>query len=330
MHTNSRCILVVGGAGYIGSHMVLALQAHGYKPIVLDNLSKGHRDAVNQADLIVGDLADTHLLNKIFTSYPIAAVMHFASMIEVAESVRFPGLYYQNNVAATLQLLDVMLRHNVKTIIYSSTAAVYGDPQYIPMNEAHPLMPVNPYGRSKRMVEEILKDYSRSDGLNYAILRYFNAAGSDPEGRIGECHLPESHLIPILLQAAAGLRDDVTIYGRDYPTEDGTCIRDYVHVNDLCDAHLLAMQHLIAGRKNILCNLGTGKGVSVQEVVNLVKRITGRDFLVHDGVRRLGDPAVLVADASLAKRELNWRPQYTDLSVAIRHAWQFMHNLIVA
>lgn len=324
MPINSRKILVVGGAGYIGSHMVLALQAAGYEPIVLDNLSKGHADAVCSAQLIAGELADKALLRKIFTEHDIAAVMHFAAFIEVGESVKFPLKYYQNNVAATLNLLEVMLQYHVQQFIFSSTAAVFGNPEYTPIDEAHPCQPINPYGQSKYMVEYILQDLARSHGLHYASLRYFNAAGADPKGRAGERHEPESHLIPLLLQVAKGERENITVFGRDYPTQDGTCIRDYIHISDICDAHLLALNKLQEGEQQIICNLGNGQGFSVQQVIDTVRDVTGHPIPVLDGPRRAGDPAILVADATLAKKILGWEPKFPDLKTIVDHAWKFM------
>lgn len=325
MPTNTHFVLVVGGAGYIGSHMVLKLRQAGFEPVVLDNLSKGHRDAVHDAELIVGDLGDKALVSKLFSERPFQAVMHFASFIEVGESVDQPLKYYQNNVGATLNLLSAMLEHNVKKIIFSSTAAVYGEPRANLIPESHPLAPINPYGRSKLMVEKIIHDIGHSDGLNYAILRYFNAAGADPEGRIGERHDPESHLIPIVLQVAAAKRGHVVIHGNSYPTADGTCIRDYIHVCDLCTAHLLALQMIGKGR-NIICNLGTGQGYSVQQVIQAARRVTGHPIPVEQGPPRAGDPAILVADPALAHEVLHWRPLYSSLDTLIQHAWQFMQK----
>lgn len=322
MPTNNASILVVGGAGYIGSHMVLSLQAAGYSVVVLDNLSKGHRDAVDETPLVVADMADKKRLEALFKAHRFSAVMHFASFIEVGESVQFPAKYYQNNVAATLNLLDVMLAHGVKQFIFSSTAAVYGEPQYSPIDEAHPIAPINPYGRSKWMVEEIIKDYAKSDGLRYAILRYFNATSADPLGRVRERHEPESHLIPLVLQVASGLRKSITVNGRDYPTFDGTCVRDYVHVTDLCSAHLLALNALFDKETAMICNLGTGQGFSVQQVIDAVRHVTGHAIPVIEGERRAGDPAVLVADATLAMKQLQWQPCYPDLHVMIEHAWK--------
>ncbi|OGT60454.1 MAG: UDP-glucose 4-epimerase GalE [Gammaproteobacteria bacterium RIFCSPHIGHO2_12_FULL_45_12] len=324
MPIKSRSVLVVGGAGYIGSHMVLGLRNAGYRPVVLDNLSKGHADAVIGAELVVGNMDDSRLLTKLFAANKFLAVMHFASLIEVAESVSSPIQYYKNNVTATLCLLEHMLKNGVNHFIFSSSAAVYGDPRTRRMKETHPLMPINPYGRSKLMVEGILKDLEKSHALQYAVLRYFNAAGADPEGRIGERHSPETHLIPLLLQVAAGLRRSITIHGNHYPTPDGTCIRDYVHVSDICSAHLMALQAILKGKKGIVCNLGTGKGYSVLQVINAVRRVTGRNIMAVNGNFRPGDAAVLVADATLAKELLNWKPNYADLHVIIQHAWSYV------
>lgn len=322
MPIDSKKVLVVGGAGYIGSHMLFSLKAAGFYPIVLDNLSKGHKHAVLDTPLYVADMADKAALTDLFDQHDFSAVMHFASFIEVGESVKHPGLYYQNNVSATLNLLEVMLQKNVKTFIFSSTAAVYGEPSYTPIDEAHPLAPINPYGSSKWMVEHILKDYAKSDQLQFAILRYFNAAGADPKGRLREEHHPETHLIPLVLQVANGERDNITIYGDDYPTPDGTCIRDYVHVSDLCDAHLLALQALKENRPNRVLNLGNGAGYSVLEVIQAARRITQHPIPAVIGARRQGDPAILVADASLAMKELNWRPRFRELDPIITHAFQ--------
>lgn len=322
MPINSKTILIVGGAGFIGSHMVSYLRRAGYQPVVLDNLSKGHRDAVIDAELIVGDMGDKDFLSELFKRYNFAAVMHFASFIEVGESVRLPGKYYRNNLCATLNLIETMISSGVKHLIFSSSAAVYGEPQSGKITERHPLAPINPYGRSKWMVEEIIRDFAVSDGLQYAILRYFNAAGADPDGRLRERHEPESHLIPIVLEAASGLRPHVTIYGEHYPTADGTCIRDYVHVTDLCSGHLLALNALVKGKKQIVCNLGTGQGYSVLQVIHAAKRVTGRPIATVMGQPRPGDSAILVADASLAREELHWTPRYPDLDTMIAHAWK--------
>jgi UDP-glucose 4-epimerase len=326
----SKCVLIVGGAGYIGSHMILQLKASGFQPLVLDNLITGHRDAVHDAELIVGDIANKTLLDNIFSTRHILAVMHFASYIEVGESVLDPGKYYQNNVANTLHLLQSMVQHHIRHIIFSSSAAVYGEPHYTPIDEAHVLAPVNPYGRSKLMVEQMLQDFSHAYGLNYIALRYFNAAGADPRGELGERHQHESHLIPLILQAASGKREAITLYGQDYPTPDGTCVRDYIHVQDLCEAHVLALQALLSGEvKSKAYNLGTGRGYSVRQVINLAAEVTQRPIPVKLGARRAGDPAVLVADPSFAMQELNWQPRYPEVEMMIKHAWQFAERVKV-
>jgi len=317
-------ILVVGGAGYIGSHMVDCLRSAGYLPIVLDNLSTGHREAVLGSELIVGDMADSRCLDELFSQHQFAAVMHFASFIEVGESVQNPAKYYQNNVSGALQLLQAMIKHKIKYFIFSSTAAVYGEPKYTPIDEKHPLLPINPYGRGKRMIEQILEDFSDAYPFHFASLRYFNAAGADPNGRLGEWHEPETHLIPLVLQAALGKKMAITVYGRDYATPDGTCVRDYVHVTDVCQAHLLVLQALFNGKKSCFYNLGTGHGYSVQQVIDVASEVTERDIPMIDGERRAGDPAVLVADPSCAIQELNWQPCYSDLHTIIRHVWQVL------
>lgn len=315
-------ILIVGGAGYIGSHMVDCIKRRGFVPVVLDDLSTGHRDAVKECELIVGDIHDTQLLHQLFSMYHFSAVMHFASFISVNESVLDPGKYYQNNVAGTLNLLNVMQRWNVNHFIFSSTAAVYGDPLYSPLDERHPIAPINPYGRSKWMIEQILQDYAASYGLKYIALRYFNAAGADPEGRFGERHDPETHLIPLILRVANKQAKAITVYGNDYATADGTCIRDYIHVTDLCEAHLLALQALWNGVESGAYNLGTGQGYSVRQVINTVASVTGREIPVVQGERRRGDPAVLVADARRAMQLFGWQPKYSSLETIIEHAWR--------
>lgn len=324
MHTKK--ILVIGGAGYIGSHMVLCLQEAGFTPIVFDNLSTGHRDAVFNAEFILGDLNDLYAIEDAFATHDFLAVMHFASFIQVGESVIHPAKYYQNNVAATLNLLNTMLKARVKHFIFSSTAAVYGEPVYTPIDEQHLLCPVNPYGHSKRMVEQMLADYSHAYDFHYASLRYFNAAGADPQGRVRERHDPETHLIPLILQAANGDREAITVYGRDYPTPDGTCIRDYIHVSDICQAHLLALQELTECHTSSIYNLGNGHGHSVQQVIDAASKVTGNTINVINSARRAGDPAVLVADSSLARKKLGWVPQYTLMEM-IEHAWQMTEAL---
>lgn len=326
MPISSNFVLVVGGAGYIGSHMVLALRQAGIKTVVLDNLSKGHREAVLDAELIVGDIKDKKLLEDVFRKYSFSAVMHFASYIEVGESIKFPAKYYQNNLCATINLLEVMLKHEVKQFVFSSTASVYGEPQARTIFESHPLAPINPYGRSKLMVEQVIQDLAKSDGLKYAILRYFNAAGADPEGRIGERHDPESHLIPLILQVAAGEKPFITIYGDHYPTADGTCIRDYVHVVDICNAHLLALFALNKDNESIICNIGTGQGHSVLQVIKAAHRITGKPIPYKIGLPRSGDAVALVANAGLAHDILRWRPKYSTLDTILKHAWSYYHR----
>ncbi len=318
---SKKNILIVGGAGYIGSHMTEFLSARDYTPIVLDDLSTGHREAVLNAELIEGNISDSVLLDRLFSSRPFDAVMHFASFIQVGESVKSPEKYYQNNVANTLNLLTLMLKHRINRFIFSSTAAVYGEPQYTPIDENHLIKPINPYGFSKSMIEQVLADLMYAHGFQYAVLRYFNAAGADPSGQLCERHEPETHLIPLILQVAHGMREAITVNGQDYPTPDGTCIRDYIHVLDLCDAHLKALTQLEEGKKCCIYNLGTGEGYSVKQVIDAAREVTGRDIRVIDGVRREGDPAILVADAQRAMRELNWKPQYSDLKTIIRHAW---------
>lgn len=317
----TECILIVGGAGYIGSHMVKYLIQKGHRPIVLDNLSTGHKQSVKNAELVIGDIQDRTLLNHVFSSYPITAVMHFASFIQVGESVRDPYKYYQNNFSATLDLLRAMLDHGVKKFIFSSSAAVYGEPRYTPIDENHPLLPINPYGKTKYMVEQMLDDFSKAYDFSYISLRYFNAAGADPEGDLCECHEPESHLIPLILQVAKNELEAITINGQDYSTADGTCIRDYIHVSDLCSAHFLALNALMNQADSHVYNLGTGKGASINEVITVARKITQHTIPVVYSERRLGDPAVLVADAKRARKELGWNPLYSDLETIIQHAW---------
>jgi UDP-glucose 4-epimerase len=314
-------VLVVGGAGYIGSHMAKMLVQSGHEVLILDNLSTGFRDAARYGRLIEGDLSDQNLLDRIFSENDIGAIMHFAALSHVGESMREPAQYYRNNIANTQNLLDAMLRHGVRRFIFSSTAALFGEPEYIPIDEQHPQRPINPYGRSKRMAEEMLADYDRAYGLRSISLRYFNAAGADPEGELGERHDPESHLIPLALQAASGRCDHIAIYGEDYPTPDGTCIRDYIHVWDLCSAHLLALEHLLADGESKAFNLGNGTGFSVQEVIDTARRVTGQAIPAQTQDRRPGDPAVLVADSQKARRELGWQPRFQELETIITHAW---------
>ena len=316
-------VLVVGGAGYIGSHMVKMLSKQGHQVTTLDNLSSGHRDSVRYGEFVQGDISNSVLLDKLFTENHFDGVMHFASFIEVGESVREPAKYFHNNFSNTLNLLDAMRRRHVNHFIFSSTAAIFGEPDYAPIDEKHPRQPINPYGHSKLMVEQALEDYDRAYGLKSVCLRYFNAAGADPDCELGERHEPETHLIPLILQAASGRRDAISVFGQDYDTPDGSCLRDYIHVVDLCTAHLLALQNLIQGSGRKQYNLGNGDGFSVLEVIELTKKITGKDFHVIYADRRPGDPAVLVADSTLAKSELGWKPEFNDLAAIIKHAWQW-------
>jgi UDP-glucose 4-epimerase len=319
--TAPKTVLVVGGAGYIGSHMVWLLGQKGVDVVTLDNLSSGHRDAVLHGEFVHGDIADQLVLDKVFRNHKFDAVMHFASFIQVGESMQDPAKYYQNNVVNTLNLLNAMCAHGIDKFIFSSTAAIFGEPEYSPIDEAHPKRPINPYGWSKLMVEQALADYDRAYGLKSVCLRYFNAAGAHPDGLLGERHEPETHLIPLVLQAASGRRPHITVFGRDYDTPDGTCIRDYIHILDLAEAHWLALKYLQSGEKSSAFNLGNGNGYSVESVIQTARRITGETIPVQEGKRRLGDPARLVANASKIKQELGWQPAYTDLDAIVGHAW---------
>ena len=321
-------ILVVGGAGYIGSHMVKMLTTQGYRVTTLDNLSTGYRDAITAGEFIQADLADRPALDRLFAQQKIDAVMHFASFIQVGESVQEPAKYYANNVTNTLNLLDAMVTYDVQRFIFSSSAAVYGNPHTVPIPEDHSKEPINPYGRSKWIVEQILADYDHAYGLKSVCLRYFNAAGADPQGQLGERHEPETHLIPLVLRAASGRAPDIKVFGRDYDTPDGTCIRDYVHVEDLCTAHRLALDGLIQGQTSSVYNLGNGNGFSVAEVIAAARRVTGCTIPVTDQARRAGDPPRLVADARRARAALNWRPQYDTLDIIIAHAWAWESQLL--
>ncbi|MDB9863459.1 UDP-glucose 4-epimerase GalE [Litorivicinus sp.] len=321
--TNRFNFLVVGGAGYIGSHMTKFLIERGNHVCVFDNLSTGYRDAVFDAEFFAGDLSSVDEIQEVLRLYCFDGVFHFASNIEVAESVVNPHKYYFNNVRNTLNLIDAMIKVGSHRLIFSSTAAVYGHPEKSPMTEDHPRNPINPYGRSKQMIETILSDYRRAHGFKSMSLRYFNAAGADPGGRLGERHDPESHLIPIAIQAALGQRDSMSVFGADYETPDGSCVRDYIHVNDLCDAHLRAFEYLNHGSFGTELNLGTGQGFSVFEVIDAVKRASKRDFPVLISGRRLGDPAELVADAGAAYDTLGWSPSRSNLDQIVKDAWNF-------
>jgi UDP-glucose 4-epimerase len=314
-------VLVVGGAGYIGSHMVKDLLDTGYGVITLDDLSTGHRELVPGGEFIEGGLADQVLLEKLFSTHKISAVMHFAAFSLVGESVEKPLKYYRNNMAATTELLDSMIRHNVKRFIFSSTAAVYGEPVETPIAESHPCNPTNPYGASKIAVERMLKDCDLAYGLKYISLRYFNASGADESGKIGERHHNETHLIPLILEVATGRRENIKIFGANYPTPDGTCIRDYIHVSDLTRAHLLALKALLSGGDSAVYNLGNNRGYSVREVIELARKITGKPIPAIEADKRPGDPAVLIASSDKIKKALGWKPEYEDLETIIKTAW---------
>jgi UDP-glucose 4-epimerase len=317
-------ILVTGGAGYVGSHCLRRLLAAGHEPVVYDNLYQGHREAVPAGLLIEGDLNDEGKLAEVMKQRQIEAVMHFAALALVGESVQKPDLYYRNNVLGSFHLLEAMRQTGVRKIVFSSTTATYGTPEKMPIAETTLQQPINPYGFSKLVVERMLDDYAAAYGFGFAALRYFNAAGAAPDGSIGEDHTPESHLIPIVLQVALGQRESISIFGDDYPTADGTCIRDYVHVEDLASAHLAALERLAAG-KAIKVNLGTGRGYSVREVIDACRKITGHAIPAVTAPRRPGDPPELIADARLAQKLLDWTPKYATIESIVETAWRW-HN----
>ncbi len=316
-------VLVTGGAGYIGSHTAKALAAAGHEPLVLDNFSSGHRWAAKWGKVLEWDLAAAQMLPQFLEKERVEAVLHFAASLLVGESVRNPRKYYWNNVVNTLNLLDAMQAAGVKRIVFSSSAAVYGDPKQVPIPETHSKEPVNPYGETKLAMERALQWYGNAYDIKWVALRYFNAAGADSDGELGESHDPETHLIPLVVQAALGKRPPVEIFGTDYPTPDGTAIRDYIHVADLADAHVRALDYLLQGGESRALNLGTGQGYSVREVINVAAKISARGVPFREGPRRSGDPPVLVADASMAVSTLNWKPQCSDLETVIRSAWNW-------
>lgn len=320
---DNNTILVTGGAGYIGSHACKTLAQSGYIPVSYDNLIYGHEWAVRWGPLEIGDIADRAKLDEVIRKYEPAAVMHFAAFAYVGESMENPGKYYRNNVFGTLTLLEAMRDHRIDKIVFSSTCATYGIPDNIPIAENHPQRPINPYGHSKLMIEQILRDFESAHGLRSVALRYFNAAGADPGGETGEAHDPETHLIPLVLDAAAGKRPSITLFGNDYDTPDGTCIRDYIHVTDLARAHVLALNLLEAGSPGTAYNLGNGNGFSVRQVIDKAKLVTGKNIPEKMGGRREGDPPALIGDSTRAINELGWKPQFASLEEIIKSAWRF-------
>ena len=319
-------ILVCGGAGYIGSHINKQLNKEGYETVVFDNLIYGHREAVKWGTFVKGDLSNIPDLDDVFAKYKFDAVFHFAAYAYVGESVTEPEKYYYNNVVNTMNLLQVMRKYGCNKIVFSSTCATYGEPEQIPITEDMPQHPINPYGTTKLMVEQIFRDYQKAYGLQFAVLRYFNAAGADPDGAIGECHNPETHIIRWGLDAASGKREDIKVFGTDYPTPDGSCIRDYIHVTDLADAHLRALHYLEEGNEGDFFNLGNNVGTSVLEVVEAGKRVTGRDIKILITERRQGDPAKLVGSSEKARSILGWEPKYGDIETIVAHAWKWHEN----
>lgn len=316
-------ILICGGAGYIGSHVNKQLHRQGYETVVFDNLVYGHKEAVKWGYFEQGDLRNLEDIENVFRKYPIEAVFHFAAYAYVGESVAEPEKYYDNNVVNTLNLLKVMRKYGCRKIIFSSTCATYGEPVCLPLTEDMAQNPINPYGMTKLIVEKIFRDYHHAYGLQFVVLRYFNAAGADPEGEIGESHQPETHIIPLVLDAAAGSREEIKVFGTDYDTPDGSCVRDYIHVYDLATAHLLALHYLEQGGESDFFNLGNAQGVSVLEVIEAVKRVTGRTFKVTLADRRAGDPAILVGSSEKAARVLGWKPVYGDIHTIVEHAWRW-------
>ncbi len=316
-------ILVCGGAGYIGSHINKELNKEGYETIVFDNLIYGHKEAVKWGTFVQGDLSDIEDIERAFSANKIDAVFHFAAFAYVGESVKEPEKYYYNNVSNTLNLLKVMREYGCNKIIFSSTCATYGEPEKVPITEDMPQHPINPYGATKLMVERIFKDYHEAYGLKFVVLRYFNAAGADPDGEIGESHDPETHIIPLVLDAAGGQRSGIKVFGTDYDTPDGSCVRDYIHVTDLASAHLLALHHLENGGRSDFFNLGNARGTSVLDVIDSVRHVTGREFKVIQAERRAGDPAKLVGSPDKAVKVLGWKPRYVDIDTIVEHAWKW-------
>jgi UDP-glucose 4-epimerase len=326
MSEQKSTILVTGGAGYIGSHAVLALKQAGYKVVIFDNLEYGHQELVKSVldvELVVGDTRDRAALDQVFTTHKIDAVMHFAAYIAVGESVEKPGMYYENNVMGTLNLIEAMRAADIHKLVFSSTCAVYGIPETTPIVEDCPFAPISPYATSKLMVENILSDFDTAHNFKSVRFRYFNASGADPSGRLGEDHTPETHLVPLVLFAAMGKREHISVYGTDYPTPDGTCIRDYIHVQDLATAHVLGLGYLLKGGDSQVFNLGNGNGYSVKEVIETAKKVTGKEIKVVYGDRRAGDPSILVGSSDRVRKVLGWNPEFPKLEDIIAHAWQW-------
>jgi UDP-glucose 4-epimerase len=324
MSEQKSTILVTGGAGYIGSHAVLALKQAGYKVVIFDNLEYGHQELVKSVldvELVVGDTRDRAALDRVFSTHKIDAVMHFAAYIAVGESVEKPGMYYENNVVGTLNLVEAMRAADIHKLVFSSTCAVYGIPESTPIVEDCPFAPISPYATSKLMVENILSDFDAAHNFKSVRFRYFNASGADPMGRLGEDHTPETHLVPLVLFAAMGKREHISVYGTDYPTPDGTCIRDYIHVQDLATAHVLGLAYLLAGGDSQVFNLGNGNGYSVKEVIETAKKVTGKEIKVVYGDRRAGDPSILVGSSDRVRKVLGWNPEFPKLEDIIAHAW---------
>lgn len=319
--TNNNIVLVTGGAGYIGSHACKALKEKGFLPVSYDNLCSGNEAAVKWGPLEIGDIRDRATLSAVLQKYKPASIMHFAALIQVGDSVKNPAEFYDNNIHGSQCLLEEARYNGIKNLVFSSTAAVYGTPMSEAIPETHPLRPINPYGNSKLAMENMIRDYAAAYGLNYAILRYFNAAGADEDGQIGTAYKTDTHIIPLLMQVASDTMPDIKIFGTDYDTHDGTAIRDYIHVMDLAEAHVLSLRHLMRNKENLTLNLGTNNGQSVRDVIETVRRITGHDIPAQEYARRVGDPDVLVADASEAQRILNWQPIYSNLETIVATAW---------
>lgn len=320
------CILVVGGAGYIGSHVAMELAAQGFQPLIYDNLSRGRREFLRWGGHVIADLANAEALRETFRNHDVSAVMHFAAYAYVGESVEQPEAYYTNNVGNTLGLLAAMREAGVDKLIFSSSCAIYGEPRSLPIDEDHPKAPISPYGRTKLMAEQIMADFGQAYGLKTVCLRYFNAAGADPQGRLGEWHEPETHLVPLVIESALDGGPALQLHGTDYPTPDGTCVRDYIHVTDLANAHILSLKHLLDGGQSRAYNLGNGQGVSVREVIDCVRRVGGREPKVVEAPRRPGDPPMLVGSSRRIMAELGWKPRHEALDEIVRSAWDWRRN----